>query len=790
MKNILILLAVSTCCFHAEAQYNKPYRITYNEANKAYLITNRGNGTITQVDSNFKTTTLATGLVDPRDLVIGSFAGTSGLLVVDNNQIVVYDAASYQKLIAYSVTGAKDLEDIEIDTDNPGFFYLTDKGNNSVLKGKVGPPPFYTPTYRVLSKGDISKPGGMLYAGKGQLLVVSDTANGQLIKVDTSNGKSTTLYTPGLDSLNHISKDKEGNYYLTNWGDSYLYRTSSNFDTLVKLTSYNKPAGMYINTDLDIMLLVCHLCNKLEFHRLHYAAPKANQYTCFRDSVVIDIDNQTNGIGTYNTGNKFLVEISDSFGDFTKSVTIGSVTSLHKPTKIETYLPERTYGNRQKFRVRSTNPSHASAALDWFVQPTPNIEDFMYDSVFLCRTTLFVVGKKEDNNFEFRWTPGSYLDDSLIAMPTFTAQDTGTFQYQLFVENSAYGCADSGSFNVKVTSDIKLSPWKSIQSSCQGDTINIGGSQNEYQYLWTPSSQLSDYTQTNPSFSADSSQKYFVQISDTTTGCVGIDSVEVEVHEIPVVKTTYDFYGGCIGVQPILEVNQDSSLTYEWSPVDFLESPDSFSTAFNKFNEEGSFQYIIKGSSRHGCTNSDTTWVHMVQKRLISKFETEVIAKTNPALVRFRVNTTEQCMVELFRDSAGSTYFSLGFLTPKTDSIWEVPIEDINHGFYAFVTDTFQCFEYSDTKYLNFTSIGDLANKRIGLYPNPVNGQLILTGMTGVRSGEIYSTEGKRIKLMVNSNDHATRIELNGWSSGMYFVRLIFEDGSQWSGRFYKTTAN
>ncbi len=784
MKKILILLTISTCWFHVEAQYNKPYRITYNETNKAYLITNRGNGTITQVDSNFKTTTVATGLVDPRDLVIGSFAGTSGLLVVDNNQIVVYDAASYQKLIAYSVSGAKDLEDIEIDTDNPGFFYLTDKGNNSVLKGKVGPPPFYTPTYRVLSKGDISKPGGMLYAGKGQLLVVSDTANGQLIKVDTSNGKSTTLYTPGLDSLNHISKDKEGNYYLTNWGDSYLYRTSSNFDTLVKLTSYNKPAGMYINTDMDIMLLVCHLCNKLEFHRLHYAAPKANQYTCFRDSVVIDIDIQTNGIGTYNTGNKFLVEISDSLGDFTKSVTIGSITSNIKPTNIPTFLPERIYGSRHKFRVRSTNPSHSSAALDWFVQPTPIIEDFLYDSIFLCRTTSFVIGKKDDTDFEYRWSPGTYLDDSSISMPTFTATDTGTFSYKLFVENASYGCADSGSFNVKVTSDIKLSPWKSNESTCRGDTIMFGGNQKEYQYLWTPSSQLDDNTQSNPKFNADASQKYFVQVSDTATGCVGIDSVDIEVHEIPVVKVLSDTFNSCIGAQLFLEVNRDTSLNYEWVPFDNLTNPFSFRTEYELINEASFNSYKVRGTSKHGCYSEDSAFVNVTQKELFTNFSVESLGP----FVRLRITADIANDVEIFWDSNGSAFTALGKLIPQKDSLWEIQPTLLQHAFYALVIDPQGCFQTSDTQYARFVGIPDHLSSTFNLYPNPASDKLYIGTNRKVSKYIIMTLDGRVLQTL--DTDAVTNlgfIDIAHLSPGVFLLQLIYDDDNVSTLRFIKS---
>jgi len=92
MKKILVLLVFSIIASSVFAQYSRPYRVAYNAEKKSYLVTNRGDGKVLELDSNYKLSTVITGLVDPKDLVVGNVGGNKGLLVIDDNKIVVYDA--------------------------------------------------------------------------------------------------------------------------------------------------------------------------------------------------------------------------------------------------------------------------------------------------------------------------------------------------------------------------------------------------------------------------------------------------------------------------------------------------------------------------------------------------------------------------------------------------------------------------------------------------------------------------------------------------------------------------
>ena len=103
MKKPITLLALILVTVSLYAQYNRPYRVAYNPDKKSYLITNRGDGKVLELDSNYKLNTVATGLKDPRDLVVGKVGSNKGLLVIDDNTIVVYDATGYNKIISFNI---------------------------------------------------------------------------------------------------------------------------------------------------------------------------------------------------------------------------------------------------------------------------------------------------------------------------------------------------------------------------------------------------------------------------------------------------------------------------------------------------------------------------------------------------------------------------------------------------------------------------------------------------------------------------------------------------------------
>jgi hypothetical protein len=85
---------------------------------------------------------------------------------------------------------------------------------------------------------------------------------------------------------------------------------------------------------------------------------------------------------------------------------------------------------------------------------------------------------------------------------------------------------------------------------------------------------------------------------------------------------------------------------------------------------------------------------------------------------------------------------------------------------------------YSHIVPYSSTGIGDLSGmNEISLYPNPVRGTLIITGLTPGSRVEIYSLPGKRVHSEINGNS-SCEIDLSDRPAGIYFLKIIERNGS------------
>ena len=139
---LLILCFISTLSF---SQWNNPYRITYDGS--SYFVSNKGNGNIVKIDSNFSTSTVITGLTSPNDIFFGTFAGNNTIAVIDTNQVKLYNAGTFASFINIAITGAVEAHDGVINPNNANEIFISDRAGNQIIKASVGPPPFYPITF-------------------------------------------------------------------------------------------------------------------------------------------------------------------------------------------------------------------------------------------------------------------------------------------------------------------------------------------------------------------------------------------------------------------------------------------------------------------------------------------------------------------------------------------------------------------------------------------------------------------------------------------------------------------
>ncbi len=781
MRKLTLTLCLSLWIISAFGQYKKPYRITYDSSDKAYFITNRGEGSVLKLDSNYKVTKIITGLKDPRDLMIGSLAGNKGLMVIDSNQIVVYNYANFVKMTAFNVTNAVEIDDIEASPTNAGEFYLTDVGADKIIHGKIGSAPFFTPTYSTLISSGINRPKGLMFNSSGELLVVSDEDSAKVYKVDLSNGKLTPLLSSGLDSLNSITQDGEGNYFLTNWGNSFLYRCDKNFNNLTKLTAYNKPAGMIVNRHDDLLIVLCHLCNKLEFHKLHYFEPVGQTGACVGDSFDIPLSIAAEGVGSYNTGNRFEIELTDSNRDYAKVVVIGSVSSTTTPKSIRCVLPPGDYGQYHSYRIKSTNPEFYSSKTVFTPYPTPDLDDIVSNWT-LCKGSLVNIGVNSDTGTTYVWNDARHLDDSTTANPLFQSSDSGNYTYQLVATNNTYGCIDSAEVSVTVYPDIQLPTLKYDVEFCQGESDSIGVRNSPYTFSWQPKIGLLRTDVPNPLFLGVSSQKYYVHVEDKTTGCEGNDSVDVVVHDNPTLIMDATYYKVCSGDSLFLNSTTDTSNSILWNPTTNLSDSTVVNPIFTSSDSIGVFDYKVTVRNNFGCTleeglvisnNSTPMGAQLNQVIKCPKCPVAYIEGVLP------INTVgELYVMKHVNDSAwlGGSFDTLNF---------EMRLDDIFangeflYGFMKVISDS-GCVWFSDTIRFVFLSINEVTTNPLQIYPNPAQDQVtIFSSNSTLESVELYSLSGKKLPTpSVKASINSLSVDTQSVPNGMYVMVIKDSKGS------------
>ena len=162
----------------------------------------------------------------------------------------------------------------------------------------------------------------------------------------------------------------------------------------------------------------------------------------------------------------------------------------------------------------------------------------------------------------YNWSPVGSLSDSKIRDPI--AFPSSSTVYHLQVTDS-FGCTNEDSVNVDV-SIITVSAYNDTVI-CPGDTVTLAAT-GGISFSWIPSSALSSPTSSSTYAYPDSTTTFTV-VSADSFGCLGVDSVRVDVRTVLPKYASQDT-GICPGGSVMLGSYGGS--TYIWTPSATLSS--------------------------------------------------------------------------------------------------------------------------------------------------------------------------------------------------------------------------
>lgn len=110
----------------------------------------------------------------------------------------------------------------------------------------------------------------------------------------------------------------------------------------------------------------------------------------------------------------------------------------------------------------------------------------------------------------------------------------------------------------------------------------------------------------------------------------------------------------------------------------------------------------------------------------------------------------------------------------SNDTVW---IAVIVGDYYAVVTDSVGCQNYSDTVNITTVGINEIATNEFYIYPNPVKNELTIEGLGEVISSiTIKNCNGQLVYANHNVSEKILTINTAQFSSGVYFVSLLSKD--------------
>ena len=245
----------------------------------------------------------------------------------------------------------------------------------------------------------------ILLAKNGAVLA---TSYGNGVYRSNDNGDSWQQINNGLSNKYAMSlaQHKDGNYFVATWGNGVFRGFEPPINTIASGTYC---AGSFISVEYKIV----------------------------------------NGF-TFNAGNEFIVQLSDSGGSFTKAVEIGRIQSTVEGT-IVCKIPDNTKsGSGYKVRVTGTSPSQiGSSSDDIIINALPGTR--IVGKIKVCINSIEQYSVNSEANARSEW----YVTGGTIKSPATTDTIDVEWHYaedamvMLVRNNFITGCRDTSFINIQ-----------------------------------------------------------------------------------------------------------------------------------------------------------------------------------------------------------------------------------------------------------------------------------------------------------------------------------------------------
>ncbi len=283
----------------------------------------------------------------------------------------------------------------------------------------------------------------------------------------------------------------------------------------------------------------------------------------------------------------------------------------------------------------------------------------------------------------YSWMPTTSLDDPNIASPT--ANPTATTIYTVEITD-LNGCTDTDQVTVLVRDFPTVSIAQDTAEICSGSGVTLFASGGT-QYLWSPTTGLSDPSIRNPLASPLSSILYVVSVTDVY-GCSGTDVVYVQVNSGSGTADAGVDVEICNGESTFLSAS--GGILYSWGPTAGLNNPFSASPVAKPTSTTN---YVVTTTDLNGCTDTDEVIVTVNPKPTINVTTQESVCSGNS--------------VEL--SASGGITYSWSPIQGLSDPSISNPMASptVNTDFTVVVTDAMGCTNSEEVSVMVTSNVGN-----------------------------------------------------------------------------------
>jgi hypothetical protein len=209
----------------------RPESVVYDSLYNRYLVSNWGNGSIVQIDSNGVQSYFTTGHGSINGIYITEnkvFAGCS-------TKVKGFNLSDTQMVMDVLIPGAINLNDVT--ADNSGNLYITDFTARKIMKVNI-----QSHRYSTFVSGLTLQPNGILFdEPNNRLLICSFGYNIPILAISLEDSPVSIVAYTYLAQCDGFAKDDYGNYYISSWETKSIYKFDSVFS--------NPPEVFYTNSD-------------------------------------------------------------------------------------------------------------------------------------------------------------------------------------------------------------------------------------------------------------------------------------------------------------------------------------------------------------------------------------------------------------------------------------------------------------------------------------------------------------------------------------------------------------